>query len=308
MRAEIKRTKALLNPGITMFGVDLLLPSTDEGARKTNKGVGNDLLTQLCDVMIEEEVPLFVCAVGVPPLFVVEKLHAAGIIVMNMIGKPRHAEKALAVGCDIICAQGTEGGGHTGEIATLPLIPQICDAVAGHTNFFGTPVPVIAAGGIFDGRGVAACMMLGASGVWCGTRFLVANEANVDDKYKQIVINSKSEDTTRIEIFSGRPMRVIRNEYTDLWETPEKVKEMHELMNKGIVPAYKDREEDSADSKGIERTGRLASQAIGGLTQIQPAGDIMEDLMEELLSALASDHVAIKAAAEVMANSTSGKL
>ena len=83
---------------------------------------------------------------------------------------------------------------------------------------------------------------------------------------------------------------------------------MHELMNKGIVPAYKDREEDSADSKGIERTGRLASQAIGGLTQIQPAGDIMEDLMEELLSALASDHVAIKAAAEVMANSTSGKL
>ena len=163
-----------------------------------------------CDVMIEEEVPLFVCAVGVPPLFVVEKLHAAGIIVMNMIGKPRHAEKALAVGCDIICAQGTEGGGHTGEIATLPLIPQICDAVAGHTNFFGTPVPVIAAGGIFDGRGVAACMMLGASGVWCGTRFLVANEANVDDKYKQIVINSKSEDTTRIEIFSGRPMRVVR--------------------------------------------------------------------------------------------------
>lgn len=94
-------------------------------------------------------------AVGVPPLFVVERLHEAGIIVMNMIGKPRHAEKALAVGCDIICAQGTEGGGHTGEIATLPLIPQICDAVRGKVNFFGTPVPVIAAGGIFDGRGVA---------------------------------------------------------------------------------------------------------------------------------------------------------
>jgi NAD(P)H-dependent flavin oxidoreductase YrpB (nitropropane dioxygenase family) len=232
LRAEIKRTKALLNPGVTMFGVDLLLPSTDEGARKTNKGVGNDLLDTICDVMIEEEVPLFVCAVGVPPLFVVEKLHEAGIIVMNMIGKPRHAEKALAVGCDIICAQGTEGGGHTGEIATLPLIPQICDAVRGKTNFFGTQVPVIAAGGIFDGRGVAACMMLGAAGVWLGTRFLVAEEANVNDEYKQIVINSKSEDTTRIEIFSGRPMRVIRTDYTDLWETPEKVKEMHELSER----------------------------------------------------------------------------
>ena len=71
-------------------------------------------------------------------------------------------------------------------------------------------MPVIAAGGMFDGRGVAACMMLGESGVWCGTRFLVSDEANVDDKYKQIVINSKSEDTTRIEIFSGRPMRVVR--------------------------------------------------------------------------------------------------
>ena len=304
MRAEIKRTKALLNPGITMFGVDLLLPSTDEGARKTNKGVGNDLLTQLCDVMIEEEVPLFVCAVGVPPLFVVEKLHAAGIIVMNMIGKPRHAEKALAVGCDIICAQGTEGGGHTGEIATLPLIPQICDAVAGHTNFFGTPVPVIAAGGIFDGRGVAACMMLGASGVWCGTRFLVSDEANVDDKYKQIVINSKSEDTTRIEIFSGRPMRVvrappsvqpaqpllcdsrwwwllvqIRTDYTDHWETPDKVKEMHELMNKGVVPRYRDGAEKL--NTDMDQTSRLASQAIGGLTKVQPAAEIMEDLMEE---------------------------
>lgn len=229
LRAEIKRTKALLNPGVTMFGVDLLLPATGEGARKTNKGVANDLLDNICDVMIEEEVPLFVCAVGVPPLWFVEKLHEAGIIVMNMIGKPRHAEKALAVGCDIICAQGTEGGGHTGEIATLPLIPQICDAVRGKVNYFGTPVPVVAAGGIFDGRGVAACMMLGASGVWLGTRFLVAEEANVNDEYKQIIINSKSEDTTRIEIFSGRPMRVIKTDYTNLWETPEKVKEMHEL-------------------------------------------------------------------------------
>ena len=102
----------------------------------------------------------------------------------------------------------------------------------GKTNFFGTQVPVIAAGGIFDGRGVAACMMLGAAGVWLGTRFLVAEEANVNDEYKQIVINSKSEDTTRIEIFSGRPMRVIRTDYTDLWETPEKVKEMHELSER----------------------------------------------------------------------------
>eukprot|EP01047_Picozoa_sp_COSAG01_P041724 COSAG01_NODE_3597_length_5894_cov_1.898188_4_plen_144_part_00 len=112
--------------------------------------------------MVEEAVPLFVCAVGIPPMWVVEKLHAAGTIVMNMVGRTRHAVKALETGVDIICAQGTEAGGHTGEVSTMVLVPQIVDVCAGKAL-------VVAAGGIYDGRQIAACLALGASGVWIGT-------------------------------------------------------------------------------------------------------------------------------------------
>ena len=245
--------------------------------------------------------PLFVCAVGIPPSGVVERLHQHGIKVMNMVGRPRHVEKALAVGVDIICAQGSEGGGHTGEIATLPLIPQIVDAVRGRLNAFGTPVPVVAAGGIFDGRGIAACLRMGASGVWLGTRFLVANESVVAKGYREDVVAAKSEDTTRIEIFSGRPMRVLKTAYTDKWETPEKVAEMQKLLAKGTIPLYEDVKNKEAT---MADHGRPMSQAIGGISKIQPASEIMADLMAELLAAMETDHIAIKAVAEVQANAT----
>ena len=121
LRAEIRRTKAMLREGDSIsgtvpFGVDLLLPTTGGSARKTNKDYTHGALDQMVDIML---VPLFVCAVGVPPLWVIEKLHSNGTLVMNMIGQPRHAEKALELGVDIICAQGTEAGGHTGGLSFI---------------------------------------------------------------------------------------------------------------------------------------------------------------------------------------------
>jgi NAD(P)H-dependent flavin oxidoreductase YrpB (nitropropane dioxygenase family) len=121
MRDQIKKVKALTNKP---YGVDLLLPQVGGNARKTNKDYTGGQLEELVDIMVDEQVPLFVCAVGVPPLWVVEKLHAAGTLVMNMVGQPKHAAKALALGCDIICAQGTEAGGHTGDISTLVRRPK----------------------------------------------------------------------------------------------------------------------------------------------------------------------------------------
>merc|ERR1712176_1617684 len=121
---------------------------------------------------------LFVSAVGVPPKFAVDKLHAAGIPVMNMIGAPKHVKKALEAGVDIICAQGGEGGGHTGDIATSILIPKVVDACRGRTSALtGKPIMIVAAGGIFDGRGLAMSLSAGASGVWVGTRFVACEEA-----------------------------------------------------------------------------------------------------------------------------------
>ena len=160
--------------------------------------------------MIEENVPLFVCAVGVPPVWVVEKLHANGALVMNMAGLPKHVTKALDCGVDIICASGTEGGAHTGDVSTLVLIPQCADLCKGRAVLVG-------AGGVYDGRGVAACMALGAQGCWIGTRFLATWESNSTEGNKKAILDADSADTRRIEIYSGRPLRVIKNAYNDEW-------------------------------------------------------------------------------------------
>merc|ERR1711862_459078 len=132
----------------------------------------------LVDIIIAEKAALFICAVGVPPKWAVDKFHAAKIPVMNMIGHVKHVAKTLEVGVDIICAQGGEGGGHTGDIATSILLPQVVAACRGKTSpLTGGPVLVVGAGGIFDGRGLAACLAMGCSGVWVGTRFIASPEA-----------------------------------------------------------------------------------------------------------------------------------
>ena len=153
---------------------------------------------------MEEELEggdLFVCAVGLPPVWVVERMHAKGIIVMNMIGSPKHVscgrapfasspepsknllpaqvKGCLAAGVDIICAQGGEGGGHTGTVSTLVLVPQAVDLCR------GTSTLVVGAGGIVNGRGIAALLALGADGAWMGSRFIVTPEANAPQELKE---------------------------------------------------------------------------------------------------------------------------
>jgi NAD(P)H-dependent flavin oxidoreductase YrpB (nitropropane dioxygenase family) len=231
-RAEVQRLKKMLLPGDSIagtlpFGLDLLLPQVGGNARKTNKDYTGGQLEALVDVMIEEKVPLFVCAVGIPPVWVVEKLHAAGILVMNMAGAPRHVTKALEVGVDIICATGGEGGAHSGDISTVVLLPQCADMCQGKAVLVG-------GGGIFDGRGIAACMALGAQGVWIGTRFLATLEANCNKGWHKAILQASSADTRRIEIYTGRPLRVIKNKSNDDWANREA--EMRELLAKGIVP------------------------------------------------------------------------
>merc|ERR1719362_2098550 len=155
LRKTIKMLKDDLVDKSAPFGVDLLLPQVGGGARKTNKDYTAGTLNELVDIIIEEKAALFICAVGVPPKWVVEKFHGSGIPVMNMIGAVKHVQKALDAGVDIICAQGGEGGGHTGDIATSILLPEVVDAVQGKTSpLTGDPVLVVGAGGVFDGRGV----------------------------------------------------------------------------------------------------------------------------------------------------------
>merc|ERR1712186_170291 len=174
-----------------MGGEDLLMPQVGGGARKTNKDYTGGTLGELVDIIIEEKTALFICAVGVPPKWAVDKLHEAGIPVMNMIGAVEHVEKALAAGVDIICAQGGEGGGHTGDVATSILIPMVVDLRKGRMSpLTGKQVPVVAAGGIFDGRGLAMSLSLGADAVWVGTRFVASVEGGAPKKHKEGVLKA----------------------------------------------------------------------------------------------------------------------
>ena len=160
-------------------------------------------LDELVDIIIESGARLFVSAVGVPPKHVVEKLHGAGILCMNMIGHPKHVQKALDVGVDIICAQGGEGGGHTGDVPTTVLIPTVAKLCQGKKSpLTGQPVQVIAAGGLFNGNSVAAALMLGASAVWIGTRFILSDEAGAPVAHQEAVRTAGFEDNVRTIIFT----------------------------------------------------------------------------------------------------------
>lgn len=160
-------------------------------------------LDELITTIIESGAKLFVSAVGVPPKYVVDRLHKAGILYMNMIGHPKHVKKCLEVGADMICAQGGEGGGHTGDVPTTILIPTVVEMVKGKTSpMTGSQVQVIAAGGLFNGQSLAAALMLGATAVWIGTRFILSDEAGAPKAHQDAVQTSGFDDNIRTIIFT----------------------------------------------------------------------------------------------------------
>ena len=209
-------------------------------------------LGELIDIIIAEKVTLFVSAVGVPPKPIVERLHKAGILYMNMIGHPKHVAKCLEVGADLICAQGGEGGGHTGDVPTTVLIPAVVALCKGHKSpLTGKPVQVVAAGGIHNGQLLAASLVMGAAAVWVGTRFVLTDEAGAPQAHKDAVRTAGFDDNVRTVIFTGRPLRVRRNPYIDNWEN-ERQTEIKELTSKGIIPYESDLDKlaSGQDGKG----------------------------------------------------------
>ncbi|KAJ5542446.1 hypothetical protein N7461_008449 [Penicillium sp. DV-2018c] len=254
LREQVAELKSYLHDKNAPFGVDLLLPQVGGSARKTNYDYTKGKLNELIDIIIKEKASLFVSAVGVPPKAVVEKLHSAGILCMNMIGHPKHVQKALDVGVDIICAQGGEGGGHTGDVPTTVLIPTVAKLVQGKKSpLTGQPVQVVAAGGLFNGNSVAAALMLGASAVWIGTRFILSEEAGAPKAHQEAVRTAGFEDNIRTIIFTGRPLRVRKNPYILNWEE-NRAQEIKDLTSKGIIPVEHDMENlpDDVDDETLD--------------------------------------------------------
>jgi enoyl-[acyl-carrier protein] reductase II len=265
LRDEIQATKALTDQP---FGVDLLtaLPAQ---------------MLESVDAMIEENVPVFVAALGVPR-DVVERCHAHNMIVVNMCGKVRHALAAVEAGCDLVVAQGTEAGGHTGTVATMPLVPQVVDAV-------GDRVPVVAAGGIFDGRGLAASLTLGADGVWVGTRFIATPEARAVAGYKEALVRTAEDGTVVSRAFTGKTLRAVRNRTTQHFEEhPDELKPFPEQILVSTQGGFMHLPlGDDAGGVDPERECYPAGQGTGAIHDLVPAGALVHRFVAEADQALA---------------------
>ena len=256
---EIAATKALTSKP---FGVDLLTAFPDT-------------LVPNVELLIEGGASTFVAGLGVPR-HVIDLCHDHGVIVISMCGKVEHAKRALDAGCDVVVAQGTEAGGHTGTVATMPLVPLIVDAMNG-------VIPVVAAGGLFDGRGLAASLALGADGVWIGTRFIATPEARVIPGFRESIIDAKEDGTVISRAFSGKTMRVIRNDTTDRYEAdPSLLKKFPDQLfvshDEGTFHLGGDE-----TTKGIDprREGYPAGQAVGAINELIPAGDIVRQMVRD---------------------------
>ncbi|KAI9662847.1 MAG: hypothetical protein M1821_007894 [Bathelium mastoideum] len=287
LREQIAELKSFLKDKNAPFGVDLLLPQVGGSARRTNYDYTKGKLDELVGIIIDSGARLFVSAVGVPPQHVVDRLHKAGILYMNMIGHPKHVAKCLERGVDIICAQGGEGGGHTGDVPTTVLIPTVAQLVKGKTSpMTGQPVQVVAAGGLFNGQSVAAALMLGATAVWIGTRFVLSEEAGAPKAHQEAVRTSGFDDNVRTIIFTGRPLRVRMNDYIRNWEE-NRQSEIKELTDKGTIPVEHDMEhipedlsDDDADKLMEEARPFLMGKAAAVVNERKSAKAIVDEMVD----------------------------
>lgn len=273
--------------GASTMGHPQLVEEMAAVRERTAKPFGVDLLTaapqdfeaKIADIA-KGGATVYVAGLGVPR-DVVDLCHELNLLVVNMCGKVRHAIAAVEAGCDLVVAQGTEAGGHTGTVATLALVPQIVDAV-------GDRIPVVAAGGLYDGRGLAAALTLGADGIWVGTRFIATPEAHAVPGYKDALLGLAEDGTVVTRAYTGKTCRVVRNSYTEAFEqaggTPEPfpyqvLKSMEEGANHlGGGP----------DTTGVDpdREFMPAGQGAGAIDELVPAATLVQRFVDEAEAAL----------------------
>ncbi|MBO2449698.1 nitronate monooxygenase [Actinomadura barringtoniae] len=262
-----------------------------EKAKKANagsgtaRGAGTQVTQQgaseLIDVSLAHPIGLIASALGTPPALMVEKAKAAGIPVAALVGTSEHARRQVAAGVDLIVAQGGEAGGHTGEISTMVLVPEVVDTVA--------PVPVLAAGGIATGRQMAASMALGASGVWCGSVWLTTEEAETPPHVKAKMLAATSRDTIRSRSRTGKPARQLKSAWTEEWEGEGSPGALGMPLQM-IVAEGAMRQINKVAESGNEGARELANyfvgQCVGQMNTVKPARQVVYDMIEEFADAI----------------------
>ena len=241
----------------------------EEAEVSEGEPMSTDLLKRKIEVVLDNKVPVFAAATGEPPEWFTERGHQMGMQFIGMCGAVRHAERQVAANVDIITAQGTEAGGHTGNISTFVLVPQIVRAIS--------PKPVLAAGGIGSGRHVAASLALGAQGVWVGTAFLASEETNIHEDHQNQILSGRSEQFTTSKFSSGKQQRSFHNLVKDAWVEsglPALPMPLQGILMEPMTQA----------AKKIGRwdlVGNPSGQVSGMLSERRPAKTILMEMVDE---------------------------
>jgi NAD(P)H-dependent flavin oxidoreductase YrpB (nitropropane dioxygenase family) len=255
------------------------VPELPEGEERGGQLLGWTTATaapQIDIALNHEKVALVANALGTPPDDVIEEIHRAGRRVAALCGSPHQAQRHRDAGVDIVIAQGTEAGGHTGEVGSLVLWPQVIEAVA--------PTPVLAAGGIGTGAQIAAALALGAQGVWTGSLWLTVEEADLTPVQKEQLIAASSRDTVRSRSYTGKPARMLRTDWTEAWErpdTPDPLPMPLQYMVSGDAVARAHRYPEKARDVMFNPVGQI----VGQMNQIRKTRDVVLTLVEEYVEA-----------------------
>jgi len=249
------------------------LPPLPEGEEPHGVlGWTDDVAHAHVEIALAHPIKLIANALGSPPKDVIDRAHEQDVKVAALAGKAVHAQRHINNGVDIVVAQGYEAGGHTGEISTLVLVPEVVDAVA--------PAPVLAAGGIGSGRQIAAALALGAQGVWLGSLWLTTAESNSSPAVLQAYLDATSADTVRSRCYTGKPARMLRNAWTDAWADPDGPGPLGMPLQNILT--------SEANSR-IARSGRKdiqfapVGQIVGRMNEVRPVRDLMFQLVEEYI-------------------------
>ncbi len=263
--------KLLETHGVPQLPVELDQPETVAAGLGVDAQAGAAVDVALAHPLVR----MLVNALGPPPVEVVDKAHAQGIVVGALVGSARHAQKQVEIGVDVIVAQGTEAGGHCGEIATMVLVPEVVDAV-------GPDVPVLAAGGIATGRQLAAGLALGAQGAWTGSMWLTVAEADTNPAVLQNILAASSRDTVRSRAYTGKPARQLRSAWTEAFDGPDSPGTLP-MPLQGML--HQEAARRFVRSQTPALNGFPVGQIAGRLTTVRPTAEVVLTLVQEWIEA-----------------------